>query len=108
MVFLFCSVHCIDQVRFVEWFQMCRYKIQEETSSHDPCEDAVAAMRLYKRIRSQRHAGDFDVSQLSLLNGGSAKSVYSYSEPTFYCWCLDSMIVSVDDQQGEIYGLSAA
>lgn len=73
------------------------YKIQDGTI-HDPCEDAIAAMRLYKRMRSRRHAGALvhvcDLSQLSLQHVDapqwSYSSVYSYSEPSFYCWCVDS------------------
>ncbi|KAG0610649.1 hypothetical protein M758_7G081400 [Ceratodon purpureus] len=80
------------------------YKIQDG-ASHDPCEDAVAAMRLYKRMRSRKHAGtlahSFDLSQLSLRNGDSpqrsSSRVYTYSAPTFDCWCSDSKDVSVDE-----------
>jgi len=72
------------------------YKIQDGTI-HDPREDAVAAMRLYRRMRSFKHSGavsqspdlfgltlqDLDATEIS------CSSAYSYTKSTFYCWCLD-------------------
>lgn len=82
---------CISSQIFLQY----RYKIQNG-KSHDPCEDAVAAIRLYKRMRSQRHnatiSDNLTLSQLSLQEGeASGRSVSTtYRDSHFYCWCLDS------------------
>jgi hypothetical protein len=84
------------QITHVKHVLIGSYKIQDGTI-HDPREDAVAAMRLYRRMRSFKHSGavsqspdlfgltlqDLDATEIS------CSSAYSYTKSTFYCWCLD-------------------
>ncbi|KAI5082821.1 hypothetical protein GOP47_0002564 [Adiantum capillus-veneris] len=72
------------------------YKIQEG-KSHDPHEDAIAAMRLYKRMRMASHIhGWSKLGELSLafrkneeLEAMSPEELLELSQPRFQCWCLD-------------------
>ncbi|KAH7432778.1 hypothetical protein KP509_07G039500 [Ceratopteris richardii] len=74
------------------------YKIQEG-KSHDPLEDAIAAMRLYKRMRNANHnmQGGTKRRQLPLyarpsreLETMTPEELLELSEPRFRCWCLDN------------------
>ncbi|KAF5455082.1 hypothetical protein F2P56_024695 [Juglans regia] len=74
---------------------------------HDPYEDCVSVMRLYKRMRSLNHQQDgIEIStaayhsQNTISNYGSFKAeeleqmtadeLYEISQPNYRCWCLDS------------------
>ncbi|XP_010931944.1 uncharacterized protein [Elaeis guineensis] len=81
------------------------YEIQNGT--HDPYEDCVAALRLYKRMRSQIHQTEFlmsnesnvtfhtrtincfDPSRLKELVKMSPDDLLSMSVADYRCWCLD-------------------
>ncbi|KAJ7543802.1 hypothetical protein O6H91_09G053000 [Diphasiastrum complanatum] len=74
------------------------YQIQTG-KNHDPCEDAVAAMRLYKRMQSLNHkskshslsiCSDEEHIQGLTLDIQPVKD----SRPQFYCWCQDASITS--------------
>ncbi|XP_038681554.1 uncharacterized protein LOC119982320 isoform X4 [Tripterygium wilfordii] len=75
-----------------------KYDIQ--TAVHDPYEDCVSVMRLYKRMRSQDHqmegmkpqnlSTDFDSLQPEELEKMSPDELYEISRPNYRCWCLDS------------------
>ncbi|CAI0456084.1 unnamed protein product [Linum tenue] len=77
------------------------YDIQ--TGIQDPFEDCVATMRLYTRMRSQRHgAEDYPLAsdpqnrnnlaawRQSELERMSPEGLLALSRSDFYCWCLDS------------------
>ncbi|KAH7286347.1 hypothetical protein KP509_32G002600 [Ceratopteris richardii] len=71
------------------------YKIQEG-KSHDPYEDAVAAMRIYKRMKMVSHVQEGNRSELPLshrasreLQAMTPEKLLEISEPRFRCWCLD-------------------
>ncbi|XP_020114123.1 uncharacterized protein LOC109728185 isoform X1 [Ananas comosus] len=88
------------------------YDIQ--SGAHDPYEDCVAALRLYKRMRSQPHlnggfpgssssGGDvettskrnpFDPSGWRDLEKMSPDDLLNMSVPDYKCWCLDSRTVN--------------
>ncbi|XP_023533248.1 uncharacterized protein LOC111795196 isoform X1 [Cucurbita pepo subsp. pepo] len=74
---------------------------------HDPYENCVSAMRLYKRMRSLNHHGEVTTPLISppparyvahSLDSYSAKdlekmtpdTLYELSRSNFKCWCLDS------------------
>ncbi|KAL8054948.1 hypothetical protein ABFS82_04G024900 [Erythranthe guttata] len=80
------------------------YDIQ--SGMHDPYEDSVSVMRLYKRLRSQKHqARQMDVSLASARSSLSSTNGYDWSyketenmnpdelfnlsKPNYKCWCLD-------------------
>ena len=82
-----------------------RYNIQ--TGFHDPYEDCVSAMRLYKRMRAQDHqieaseistapyksqnvTSKFDSLRAKELEQMSPDELYEISRPNYRCWCLDS------------------
>lgn len=74
---------------------------------HDPYEDCVSVMRLYKRMRSQYHpeagfgtaivnhntqsfGSGFDSCKLRELENMAPDELYKLSKPNYRCWCLDS------------------
>ncbi|CAI0395339.1 unnamed protein product [Linum tenue] len=77
------------------------YEIQ--TGEHDPYEDCVSVMRLYKRIRSldhyqveqqvkkmiQRRRDGYFSWKLNELEKMSPDELYQISESSYKCWCLD-------------------
>ena len=80
----------------------CRYDIQ--IGIQDPCDDCIAAMRLYKRMRSQAHkkkdyplASDpqnrnsFASWRQSELEKMTPEQMLEVSRSDYYCWCLDSL-----------------
>lgn len=81
------------------------YNIQ--TGMHDPYEDCVSVMRLYKRIRSQKHQSkgmEFTLaarSTRSLTSGHDSwnyreienmtpEELFNISKSNYRCWCFDS------------------
>ncbi|GLT71446.1 hypothetical protein SLA2020_434620 [Shorea laevis] len=81
------------------------YNIQ--TGFHDPYEDCVSAMRLYKRMcaldhqkggieistaayRSQNITSNFDSFRAKELEQMTPDELYEISRPNYRCWCLDS------------------
>ncbi|KAL5716433.1 hypothetical protein ACHQM5_018122 [Ranunculus cassubicifolius] len=81
------------------------YEIQ--TGFHDPYEDCVAAMRIYKRMRAQNHPVEehttpvigqqskgsstiFDSMQPGELEKMSSDDLFKISRPNYRCWCLDT------------------
>ncbi|EEF37657.1 exonuclease, putative [Ricinus communis] len=74
------------------------YNIQ--TGIHDPYEDCVAVMRLYKRMRGQDHeveqsglrgiSGSFDSLKPKELESMTSDELYDISRSNYKCWCLDS------------------
>lgn len=75
------------------------YEIQ--SGVHDPYEDSVSAMRLYKRMRSQDHkmigVGNvhancgFDSLKSKELERMDPDELYQVSVSNYRCWCLDSI-----------------
>jgi len=76
------------------------YKIQN--GHHDPCEDAIASMRLYKKMRSEVHEqkdGEstaesnrhniFNSLRQSDLEKMTPEALLAISKPDYYCWCFD-------------------
>ncbi|GLJ21331.1 hypothetical protein SUGI_0392220 [Cryptomeria japonica] len=78
------------------------YKIQN--GNHDPYEDCVAAMHIYKKMRNRDHsqsaclrATEF-VSENAVysrmkqkdLEKMSPEALLHISQSDFYCWCMDS------------------
>ncbi|XP_022873456.1 RNA exonuclease 4-like isoform X2 [Olea europaea var. sylvestris] len=77
------------------------YDIQ--TGIQDPYEDCVATMRLYMRMRSQRHKvedyplaqdpqnrNNFAAFRQSELERMAPEKMLEISRSDYYCWCLDS------------------
>ncbi|XP_050235638.1 RNA exonuclease 4 isoform X2 [Mercurialis annua] len=74
------------------------YNIQIEV--HDPYEDCVSVMRLYKRMRMQDHkversgvrdiCGDFDSLRPKELEDMTPEDLYDISRSNYKCWCLDN------------------
>lgn len=74
------------------------YEIQ--AGVHDPYEDSVSAMRLYKRMRNQDHImigiGNvhancgFDSLKAKELEKMDPDELYQVSTANYKCWCLDS------------------
>ncbi|WCJ20966.1 Exonuclease family protein [Euphorbia peplus] len=77
------------------------YDIQ--TGIQDPYEDCVAAMRLYMRMRNQRHAAqDYPLAsdpqnrnnlaswRQNELERMTPNDMLAISRSDYYCWCLDS------------------
>lgn len=83
------------------------YEIQ--TGHQHPYEDCVAAMRLYQRMRAQRHRRcEGDAAAGAAFSAASAETAFpawrqrelermspeellQLSTPDYYCWCLDSV-----------------
>ncbi|XP_062022333.1 uncharacterized protein LOC133738753 [Rosa rugosa] len=80
------------------------YDIQ--SGMHDPFEDCVAVMRLYKRFRALDHQtegivaslatkysndihGNFDSWTTEKLEKMTPDELYELSKPNYKCWCLD-------------------
>ncbi|XP_012092295.1 RNA exonuclease 4 isoform X2 [Jatropha curcas] len=74
------------------------YTIQ--TGVHDPYEDCVSVVRLYKRMRDQDHQmvegselqstwGGFDFWKLRELEKKTPDELYEISRSNYRCWCLD-------------------
>lgn len=76
------------------------YEIQ--SGVHDPYEDCVAAMRLYKRMRAQVHqpvghplssgsqfTNNYDVWRQRELENMSPDELFEISRSNYRCWCLD-------------------
>ncbi|KAL9430878.1 hypothetical protein AB3S75_026134 [Citrus x aurantiifolia] len=73
------------------------YDIQ--SGVHDPYEDCVSVMRLYKRFRGQDHqveeignqnpTGSFDSYKYKELEKMSPNELYQISKSDYRCWCLD-------------------
>lgn len=77
------------------------YQIQN--GHHDPCEDAIASMRLYKKMRSEVHeqkCGEgtaesnrnniFSSLRQSDLEKMTPEALLAISRPDYYCWCFDA------------------
>ncbi|GLJ21334.1 hypothetical protein SUGI_0392260 [Cryptomeria japonica] len=78
------------------------YKIQ--SSTHDPYEDCVSAMRIYKKMRNQDHSqsaslsvGEFHPENVVYarmkhkdLEKMTPETLLQISQSDFYCWCMDS------------------
>ncbi|XP_057853383.1 RNA exonuclease 4-like [Cryptomeria japonica] len=78
------------------------YKIQSGT--HDPYEDCVAAMRIYKKMRNEDHSQSASLSVGEFLPENvvyarmkqkdlekmSPEALLNISQSDFYCWCMDS------------------
>eukprot|EP00253_Pinus_taeda_P021935 PITA_21935 len=83
------------------------YEIQRGPA-HEPYEDCVAAMRLYKKLRSQRHSCEEDSGKGSVhdnwtnnnnpftvwkqtdLEAMTPDALLKLSRSDYYCWCLDA------------------
>ncbi|KAJ9187674.1 hypothetical protein P3X46_003101 [Hevea brasiliensis] len=73
------------------------YDIQ--TGVHDPYEDCVSVMRLYKRMRGQNHQVEgsgiesicdgFDFWKPKELEKMTPEELYEISRSNYRCWCLD-------------------
>lgn len=71
------------------------YKIQ--CGKHEPYEDCVAAMRLYKRMRDQEHGKAEEEEEGDGLNSWKQsdlekmkpEELYHNSTSEYRCWCLD-------------------
>ncbi|GAB2301576.1 hypothetical protein Dimus_035591 [Dionaea muscipula] len=76
-----------------------------QTGVHDPYEDCVSVMRLYKRLRAEAHhhlasessnrnaqldRGELDPWKLKDLESMSSDELYQMSRSDYRCWCLDS------------------
>lgn len=83
-------------------FLLDSYDIQSGT--HDPYEDCVSVMRLYKRIRAQKHpeeedhgtstpsnriVGVPDCWRSKELDNLTPDQLYAMSRSDYKCWCLD-------------------
>eukprot|EP00253_Pinus_taeda_P013762 PITA_13762 len=77
------------------------YNIQN--GAHDPYEDCVAVMRLYKKMRNIDHSpkenltiAEFPIENIFAnwkqkdLEKMSPETLLKISQSDFYCWCLDS------------------
>ncbi|XP_050363406.1 uncharacterized protein LOC126782237 [Argentina anserina] len=73
------------------------YDIQ--SAVHDPYEDCVAVMRLYKRFQALDHQtegtvasldGSFDSWTTEKFENMTAEELYALSKPDYKCWCLDT------------------
>ncbi|XP_026453953.1 uncharacterized protein LOC113355334 isoform X2 [Papaver somniferum] len=78
-----------------------RYEIQ--SGVHDPYEDCVATMRLYKRMRAEDHPttedstplkyssrpSGFDIRSSWELQNMSPDALFEISRSNYVCWCLD-------------------
>lgn len=83
---------------------LCRYDIQ--TGFHDPYEDCVSVMRLYKRMRDLEHrkesiggslatqcarniTGDLASRNTKEFKKMTPDVLYQLSKSNYWCWCLD-------------------
>lgn len=79
---------------------LCRYSIQEGV--HQPYEDAVASLRLYKKMRSVDHQPEYPIGRIGahladIFDGRSYKELENmnpeelikFSRSNYRCWCLD-------------------
>jgi RNA exonuclease 4 len=79
------------------------YSYDIQTGIHDPYEDCVSVMRLYKRIRGQSHEDEgygkltpsdnivsmCDSWRSKELDNLTPDELYAISKPDYRCWCLD-------------------
>ncbi|KAE8692094.1 Exonuclease family protein isoform 2 [Hibiscus syriacus] len=90
--------HDLDCLRMKYPGHMQRYDIQ--SGIHDPYEDSISMMRLYKRMRDQDHEqvvrlGDgkakcgFDSFRSTELDKKTPDELYEISVSDYKCWCLD-------------------
>ncbi|XP_057800795.1 uncharacterized protein LOC131016183 isoform X2 [Salvia miltiorrhiza] len=80
---------------------LLRYHMQSEL--HDPYQNCVSAMRLYKRLRSQKHptkakellltcrnrTNGYDSFKYKEIESMSANELFDISKSNYRCWCLD-------------------
>ena len=74
---------------------------------HDPYEDCVAVMRLYKRFRALDHQMEgtvaslatkysndihvnFDICKSEQLEKMTPDELFDLSKPNYKCWCVDT------------------
>ncbi|KAI5356189.1 hypothetical protein L3X38_009084 [Prunus dulcis] len=98
------SYHPVMQTNLVS--HPLKYDIQ--SGFHDPYEDCVSAMRLYKRfrgldqqkegnvaslatMRAKDIPGSFDLWETDKLEKMTLDELYEMSRPNYKCWCLDSV-----------------
>ncbi|GFP97863.1 rna exonuclease 4 [Phtheirospermum japonicum] len=93
--------HDLDRLRMNYPDHMLRYEIQ--LGMHDPYEDCVSVMRLYKRLRSEKHPTkgvDLSLAARGLMNGFDSLNykeienmtpdeLLDISKSNYKCWCLD-------------------
>ncbi|OIW09008.1 hypothetical protein TanjilG_05984 [Lupinus angustifolius] len=95
--------HDLDCLKLSYPNHLLSYDIQ--TGTHDPYEDCVSVMRLYKRIRGQVHQDEGNRTSTSTASNniipesdpwGSKEvdnltpdELYAMSNSNFKCWCLD-------------------
>lgn len=77
------------------------YSYDIQTGTHDPYEDCISVMRLYKRIRGQSHqeygtltpsnniVGMCDGWKSKELDNLTPDELYAMSRSDYRCWCLD-------------------
>lgn len=84
------------------------FNIVQRGVAHEPYEDCVAAMRLYKRIRSQRleceegtgkgsahdNSNPFTVFKQKDVEAMTPDALLKISWSNYYCWCLDAALQS--------------
>ena len=107
-------------IKFVTIFWLFRYDIQ--TGKHDPYEDCVSAMRLYKRMRDQDHhnesieatlasnctrnlTGDLGSCPTKELENMTPVELYHLSTSNYPCWCLDRA-TNTDSRGESLFSLS--
>lgn len=95
---------CLVTLQCHEALAFHRYEIQ--SGLHDPYEDCVSAMRLYKRLRAVDHqnkgivaslATDYTQNITNRFDSWKAKELekmtpdelYQISTSNYKCWCLD-------------------
>ncbi|CAM8931477.1 unnamed protein product [Rhodiola kirilowii] len=88
---------------------------------HDPYEDAISAMRLYKRMRAQLHQlqghafndtnnhtpsfiSVFELKKHRELEKMSPEELLELSRPNYRCWCLDSMTTIQEESANNPWG----
>ncbi|CAM8927994.1 unnamed protein product [Rhodiola kirilowii] len=88
---------------------------------HDPYEDAISAMRLYKRMRAQLHKlqghafndtnnhtpsfiSVFELKKHRELEKMSPEELLELSRPNYRCWCLDSMTTIQEESANNPWG----
>lgn len=87
----------------IQYYCSLVYSYDIQSGTHDPYEDCISVMRLYKRIRSQLHPEE-DHGTMTLSNNivGMPDSwisreldnltpdeLYAMSRSDYKCWCLD-------------------
>lgn len=85
---------------------MCKCSYDIQMGVHDPYEDCVSVMRLYKRMRDQDHLKDFigaclpshvtefltnefEYCKMKDLEKLTPDELYEMSRSKYRCWCLD-------------------